>query len=417
MVDPSSHPPPTASPPEFPQPPRPGDLTVALRLLLAGQSLSAQQTAEAFEAIMTGQSHDAEIAALLELLATRTPTSEELLGAARVMRKHVDPVISNVPAELLVDTAGTGGAPKTFNVSTAAAIIAAAALKQSERTAPTRTPIHKGPATLVASKPSTPGGPTSVGTAPERALFGRTSGRISGGGAIAKHGNRSRTGRGSAEVLEQLGVNINASREVQARCLEDVAVCFCFAIHHHPATRYVMPVRKALGFATIFNLLGPLTNPAGAKRQLMGVYDRRLLQPIAEALRDLGALRAMVVHSNDGLDELSISASTNIFHVRDGAVTEEVISPRQFGLEIAPMESVVARDLDHAVRMIRDVIDGTQKGPPRDMALLNAAATLIVAGTAETFEEGLDQARRAIDSGAAAQTLERLAQASNASES
>jgi anthranilate phosphoribosyltransferase len=176
-------------------------------------------------------------------------------------------------------------------------------------------------------------------------------------------------------------------------------------------------VRKALGFATIFNLLGPLTNPAGAKRQLMGVYDRRFLQPIAEALRDLGALRAMVVHSNDGLDELSISASTNIFHVRDGAVTEEVISPREFGLEIAPMESVVARDLDHAAQMIREVIEGADRGPARDMALLNAAATLIVAGTAESFEEGLDQARRAIESGAAKQTLERLAQASNASES
>jgi anthranilate phosphoribosyltransferase len=358
--------------------------------------------------MMTGQSHDAEIAALLALLATRTPTSEELLGAARVMRKHVDPVISNVPAELLVDTAGTGGAPKTFNVSTAAAIIAAAALKQS------------GGASSVDAAPgeaSPSGGPTSVGTAPERALFGRTSGRISGGGAIAKHGNRSRTGRGSAEVLEQLGVNVNASRKVQARCLEDVGVCFCFAIHHHPATRHVMPVRKALGFATIFNLLGPLTNPAGAKRQLMGVYDRRFLQPIAEALRDLGALRAMVVHSNDGLDELSISASTNIFHVRDGAVTEEVISPRQFGLEIAPMESVVALDLDHAAQMIREVIEGSEHGPPRDMALLNAAATLIVAGTVDSFEEGLDQARRAVESGAAKQTLERLAQASNASES
>jgi anthranilate phosphoribosyltransferase len=176
-------------------------------------------------------------------------------------------------------------------------------------------------------------------------------------------------------------------------------------------------VRKALGFATIFNLLGPLTNPAGAKRQLMGVCDRRFLQPIAEALRDLGALRAMVVHSNDGLDELSISASTNIFHVRDGAVTEEVISPRQFGLEIAPMESVVALDLDHAAQMIREVIEGSEHGPPRDMALLNAAATLIVAGTVDSFEEGLDQARRAIESGAAKQTLERLAQASNASES
>lgn len=369
MAEPHSQPPSTASPSEFPQPSRPGDLTGALRLLLAGRTLSAHQTAEAFEAMMTGQSHQTEIAAFLALLATRTPTADEILGAARVMRKHVDPVISRVSPDHLVDTAGTGGAPKTFNVSTAATIIAAAAL------------------------------PASAGSRTQK--------------AIAKHGNRSRTGRGSAEVLEKLGVNVNADRAVQARCLEDAGVCFCFAIHHHPATRHVMPVRKALGFATIFNLLGPLTNPAGARRQLMGVYDRRFLQPIAEALRDLGAIRAMVVHSNDGLDELSISASTNIFHVRDGTVTEEVISPRQFGLELASMDSVVARDLDHAACMIREVIEGTEQGAPRDMALLNAAATLMVADLAQSFEEGLEQARRAIDTGAAGSTLQQLAELSH----
>jgi len=347
-------------PSEFPRPPRPGDLTPTLQLLLAGRTLTADQAAAAFEAMMTGQSHHGEMGALLALLATRTPTSDEILGAARVMRQHVDRLESRCHPDEILDTAGTGGAPKTFNVSTAAAIVAAAA-----------------------------------------------------GAKVAKHGNRSRTGRGSAEVLKQLGVNVDADRTVQARCLDEAGICFCFAIHHHPATRHVMPVRQALGFPTIFNLLGPLTNPAGARRQLMGVYDRKFLQPIAEALRDLGAIRAMVIHSNDGLDEFSLSASTNVFEVRDGKVIEAVISPKQLGLSMAPREAVVARDLEHAVRIIRDVIEGKEKGPPRDMILLNAAAAIMVAGKATTLEEGLALAAPAIDSGAAKRTLERLTSLSN----
>lgn len=304
---------------------------------------------------MTGQSHHGEIGALLALLATRTPTSNEIVGAATVMRTHVDRITSSIAPDNLVDTAGTGGAPKTFNVSTAAAVIAAAA-----------------------------------------------------GAKVAKHGNRSRTGRGSAEVLKQLGVNVDADRTAQAKCLDDVGVCFCFAIHHHPATRHVMPVRQILGFPTIFNLLGPLTNPAGARRQLMGVYDWKFLQPIAEALRDLGAIRAMVIHSSDGLDEFSLSASTSVFNVREGKVSEDVVSPKQLGLTMAPREAVVARDLDHAAQMIRDVLAGAG-GPPRDMALLNAAATLVVADVARTMEEGLTLAAKAVDAGAAMRTLDRLA--------
>jgi anthranilate phosphoribosyltransferase len=352
---------PAAGPPEFARPQRPGDLTPALQILLTGRTLTADQSAAAFEAMMTGQSHHGEIGALLALLATRIPTSQEILGAARVMRKHVDRIecaLGTDPDEI-VDTAGTGGAPKTFNVSTAAAIIAAGA-----------------------------------------------------GVKVAKHGNRSRTGRGSAEVLKALGVNVDADRAAQARCLHEAGICFCFAIHHHPATRHVMPVRQALGFPTIFNLLGPLTNPAGARRQLMGVYDRRFLQPIAEALRDLGALQALVIHSNDGLDEFSLSASTNVLHVHDGKVTEEVVSPKQLGLTMAPREAVTARDLDHAGRMIRDVLEGKDQGAPRDMAVLNAAAAVFVAGRAATLQQGVALAANAVDSGAARQALERLAAAS-----
>lgn len=342
-------------PPEFPKD-DPADLTPALKLLLAGQTLSAEQTAAAFEAMMTGRVHHGEMGALLALLATRTPAPQEILGAARVMRAHVDAVQSSCDPDQLVDTAGTGGAPKTFNVSTAAAIIAAAA-----------------------------------------------------GAKVAKHGNRSRTGRGSAEVLKALGVNVDAPRGVQARCLNEAGVCFCFAIHHHPATKHVMPVRQALGFPTIFNLLGPLTNPAGARRQVMGVYDARFLQPIAEALAALGAVRAMVVHSDDGLDEISISAATRIMHVENGNVREDAVSPDDVGLKPSSREQVTARDLDHATAMIREVIEGTEQGPPRDMTLLNTAATLLVAGLVDSMEEGVSLAQQTIESGAAAETLRRLA--------
>ena len=275
------------TPAEFAGGEQAADLTPTLKILLEGQSLTSAQTTTAFEAMMTGQCHHGEMGALLALLATRTPTTEEILGAARVMRKHVDRIESDCDPAEIVDTAGTGGAPKTFNVSTAAAIIAAAA-----------------------------------------------------GTKVAKHGNRSRTGRGSAEVLRELGVNVDAHREVQTQCLEEAGVCFCFAIHHHPATRHVMPVRQALGFPTIFNLLGPLTNPAGALRQMMGVYDERFLEPIAETLAALGAIRAIVMHSEDGLDEISISAPTTIMHVENGSVRRETITPEQFGLSRSSLELV-----------------------------------------------------------------------------
>lgn len=335
------------------------DLAPMLKALLLGETLTAAQTTEAFEAMMTGQIHHGEMGALLALLATRTPTPDEILGAASVMRTHVDPVRSRWRPDEIVDTAGTGGAPKTFNVSTAAAIIAAAA-----------------------------------------------------GARVAKHGNRSRTGRGSAEVLKQLGVNVDADRDTQSKCLEQARVCFCFAIHHHPATKHVMPVRMALGFPTIFNLLGPLTNPAGAQRQLMGVYDPKFLHPIAEALASLGAVRAMVVHSEDGLDELSISAPTRIVHVVDGGVREETISPGKLGLTEAPREAVTAHDLDQAAAMIRDVIAGEADDAVRDMTLLNTAATLIVAGRAESFEQGIQLAREAIVCGASRETLDQLSKLS-----
>ena len=339
--------------------PADADLTPLLRHLLDGHTLTADQTRQAFEAMMTGQVHHGEMGALLALLATRTPTSEEILGAARVMRAKVDRIEASKDRDLLVDTAGTGGAPKTFNVSTASSIIAAA-----------------------------------------------------GGVPSAKHGNRSRTGRGSAEVLEQLGVNIDADRATQARCLDEANICFCFAPHHHPATRHVMPVRKSLGFPTIFNLLGPLTNPAGARRQVMGVYEARFVRPIAEALQALDAIHAMVVHSADGLDELSISAPTHVAHLRNGVIEEYDIDPSALGLTLVDRDAVTARDLAHAASMVREVISGADRGPARDMTLLATAATLVVADVVSDMAEGIARSASLIDDGSAQATLERLASAS-----
>jgi anthranilate phosphoribosyltransferase len=333
-------------------------LVPTLQILLAGRTLSAEESRAAFTALMTGDVSQAEMGAFLALLAARTPTSDELLGAARVMREYVDRVPTSVSCDELVDTCGTGGAPKTFNVSTAAGIVAAAA-----------------------------------------------------GVKVAKHGNRSRTGRGSAEVLAGLGIEVDAPRAVQAACLEEVGICFCFAIHHHPATKNVVPVRRALGVPTIFNLLGPLTNPCGARRQVLGVYESRFVLPLAGALRELGALKAMVVHSDDGLDELSISAPTEVVHVSPAEVRHERISPEELGLARAPREAVVARDLDHAIQLVRGVLDG-EPGAARDMTLLAAGAALYVGDKAESLGEAVVKAREAIDSGRARATLQAWAERS-----
>lgn len=336
-----------------------------LKQLLMGMPLSVRQAESAFEQILSGTWTDAHIGAMLALIASRPggPTVDELVGGARVMRRHVTPIAVPATGGRLIDTCGTGGAPKAFNVSTIAAIVTAAA-------------------------------------APGRVL-------------IAKHGSTSRTGRGSAELMQALGVNVAASPEAQTRCLEKLGVCFCFAIHHHPAMKHAAPARKALGFPTIFNLLGPLTNPAGAPRQLMGTYSADLAQKLAHTLARLGAQKAIVVTSHDGLDELTIT-DTNIVHtVENGAISTRVLDARSLGLVHVKFESLVVATLEDAVRIARDVITGV-KGPHRDMVLLNAAGALVAADAAADFAEGILQAARAIDSGAAAQTLDGLIAQSNA---
>ena len=311
---------------------------------------------------MTGQSDHAEVGALLALMATRLPTVDELVGAATVMREKVDRLELGIPSDRLLDTAGTGGAPKTFNVSTAAAIVAAAS-----------------------------------------------------GAKVAKHGNRSRTGRGSAEVLDALGVNVDAGRDVQRSCIESANVCFCFAVHHHPAARHAMPVRKALGFPTLFNLLGPLTNPAGAGRQVMGVYRPEFVKPVAEALARLGSVRALVMHSDEGLDEFSLGGPSMVAQVDSGVVTEYRVDPVELGLSSTPYQALQARDLQHAVELVQTVLSGDARGPERDIVLLNAAAAIYAAGSADSLESALQVAAQSIDFGDAIRTLENLVEASNSS--
>jgi anthranilate phosphoribosyltransferase len=263
----------------------------------------------------------------------------------------------------VVDTCGTGGAPKTFNVSTAAAFVVA-------------------------------GIRPAAGSGVERVV-------------VAKHGNRSRTGRGSAEVLERLGVNVDAAPAVQAACLERAGVCFCFAVHHHPAMRHAAPVRRSLGFPTVFNLLGPLTNPAGAKRQVIGVSRPSFVGLVAETLRRLGAEHAMVVHSDDGLDELTVTAPGTAAVVRDGVVEIGRIEPDRLGMPKVEVAAVQARDESHAADMVRAVLDG-EPGPAADMVVLTAAAALIVAGAAPDMERGVSVAREAIASGRARMALTEL---------
>lgn len=332
-----------------------------LMALLSGRSLTHTEADGLFEDLFTGLLDDAQIGAALALIAARGPTIEELLGGATAMRRHVTPIPGT--AELsgnIIDTCGTGGARKTFNVSTLAAIVSAAA----------------------------------------------------GSGAlrVAKHGNRGRSGRGSAEVLRALGVNIDAPPAIQARCLREVGVCFCFAIHHHPAMKHAAKARQALAFPTIFNALGPLTNPAGARRQVMGVYRQDLVEPIAQVLSRLGCERAMVVHAEDGIDEVSTTGATIIAHVVDGQVRVERFDPLVLGVPRANVEQLDAADLDDAVRIARAVLAGSP-GPARDIVLLNAAAALIVGGGVSEWGEGLAKAGKAVDSGAAARVLDGLVRA------
>lgn len=340
------------------------DARAAIASLISDQSLSEAHADALFERVLHGEVDAAQLAAILVLIQARGATVDEIVGAARAMRRHVTrvPVEGLAKNAALLDTCGTGGTAKTFNISTAAAIVA--------------------------------------GSAGE--------GRV----MVAKHGNRSRSGRGSAEALAHLGVNVDATAEAQSRCLREANVCFCFAIHHHPAMRHAAGPRASLGVPTIFNVLGPLTNPAGATHQLMGVYRRELVGPLAEALARLGSTRAMVVHSEDGLDEISPCAPTAAAIVENGHIRVLTVTPEDAGLARCSIDEISAATLEEAGSMFRNVLEG-KKGGARNAVALNAAAALVVAGAAGTLREGVERACGAIDSGAAARTLELLVRASH----
>jgi anthranilate phosphoribosyltransferase len=304
---------------------------------------------------MEGRASDVQTAAFLIALRAKGETVAELVGLARTMRRLAAEVASE--RETLVDTAGTGGGPSTFNISTAAALVAAGA-----------------------------------------------------GCAVAKHGNRSSTSRsGSADLLEALGVRIDLDPEAVARCIADTGFGFMFAPRHHAAMKHVVPVRKQLAVRTIFNFLGPLTNPAGARRQLLGVSDRTYQETIAEALAGLGCERAMVVCGEDGLDEITIAERTRVIEVSDGGTSESFVEPGDLGVERASLEAIAGGSPEENAEVVRGVLGG-EAGPARDVVVLNAAATILVAGEAEDLAGGGAAARESLDGGAAAGVLERLQQ-------
>jgi anthranilate phosphoribosyltransferase len=330
-------------------------LTRSIDALASGQDLSQEDAAAVLSEIMAGNASEIQIAAFLIALRTKGETVQELAGLAAAMRSFATRV--SVPRDDLLDTAGTGGGRRTFNVSTTAALIAAGA-----------------------------------------------------GCTVAKHGNRSATGlSGSADVLEALGARIDLGPTDVARCIEDVGFGFMFAPAHHQATRFVMPVRRQLAVRTIFNFLGPLTNPAGASRQLIGVSDPSYLETMAGALALLGTRHALLVSGEDGVDELSTSAPTLVVEVIRGELRSYTVTPEEVSLERVPAEAIPGGDPEHNAAIARGILAG-EPGPSRDLAVLNAGAAIYAAGAVDSLGDGVRAAEAAIDAGKASAALERFVQ-------
>jgi anthranilate phosphoribosyltransferase len=336
----------------------------ALEKIVEGEDLTRAEAEAAMEEILSGRLSDAQIAGFLTALRIKGETVDELVGFATVMRRHASPVFSKLklpPDAVLVDTAGTGGdARGTFNISTTAAFVIAGA------------GVH-----------------------------------------VAKHGNRAFTSRcGSADVLEELGVRMDLPMERVARAIEEIGIGFLYAPAAHTAMRHAMTARRELKVRTVFNLLGPLTNPAGASAQIVGVYDASFTEQLARALGELGVRRAFVVHGADGLDEISISGETFIAELRDGVVRSYTVAPEDFGLSRAPLESIQGGDTKHNAQIIKQVLGHRdaphEHGPHRDIVLANSAAALVAAGRATDFLDGVRLAAESINSGAARARLETL---------
>lgn len=333
-------------------------LTRAIDEVCAGAHLSTDHAAAALQEIMEGRADEVQTAALLIALRAKGETVSEVTGLARTMRDLSARV--EAPTDGLVDTAGTGGGPTTFNVSTTAALVAAAA-----------------------------------------------------GVPIAKHGNRSATSRsGSADLLEALGVAIELSPEQVSECIREIGFGFMFAPRHHAAMRHLVPVRRALGVRTVFNLLGPLTNPAGASRQLLGVSDRNYQETMAEALIALGCERAFVVCADDGLDEFSIASPTRVVEVSNGATSEWSVDPAELGIASASIDEIAGGSPEENAQATRAVLTG-EPGPGREITRLNAGAAMVLGGVAQDLAAGIELAEEAIVSGAANEKLGALVDLSN----
>ncbi len=337
------------------------DIQQALKKAIAREDLSREEMTAVMRQIMTGEATPAQIGGFLIALRMKGESIDEITAAAQVMRELATPVKTR--AQHLVDTCGTGGdASGSFNVSTAAALVAAGA-----------------------------------------------------GAHVAKHGNRSvSSSSGSADVLEAAGVNLDVPPETVGRCIDEVGVGFLFAQKHHSAMRHAIGPRREMGVRTLFNVLGPLTNPAGAPNQVMGVFDGDLVEPIARVLGQLGSRHVLVVHADDGMDEISISAPTRVAELKDGDVRSYRIAPEEFGLQRAGAEAIRVGSAEESLRMIRSVLSG-EAGPARDIVCLNAGAAIHVAGLAERLQEGIDKAAESIDSGRAQQVLDRLVLCTQAS--
>ena len=332
----------------------------AIERLVNGISLSEAETVDVMNQIMTGEASPLQVAAFLTALRMKGENVDEITGAARVMREKAHRV--NVAGKTVLDTCGTGGDQKgTFNISTTTAFVLAGA-----------------------------------------------------GVNVAKHGNRSVSSQsGSADVLGALGVKVDAPKERVEQCIAEIGIGFLFAPLLHEAMKYAVQPRREIGIRTIFNILGPLTNPAMATHQLIGIYSSEMVEMIARVLRNLGSARAMVVHGLEGLDEISLCGPTKIAELRDGEVKEYVIEPEQFSVKRCRLEELHGGNPQESAVILRAVLDG-KKGPPRDVVVLNGGAALYISGNAATIPDGMKLAAESIDSGNARKKLAQLIELTNA---
>ena len=335
------------------------DMQAAIRAVTEKRDLNADEMTAVMRTIMTGEATPAQIGGFLIGLRMKGETVDEIAAAAKVMRELATGV--QVTGSNVVDIVGTGGdATNTFNVSTACTFVVAAA-----------------------------------------------------GGTVAKHGNRSVSSKsGSADLLEAAGVNLDLTPEQVAQCINDIGVGFMFAPKHHSAMKHAIGPRKEMGVRTIFNVLGPLTNPAGAPNQLLGVFSSDLVEPLAEVLNKLGSNHVLVVNAEDGMDEISVGAPTHVAELKDGQVSTFTITPEQFGVERADINQLVVTSAAESLAIINDVLDN-QPGPARDIVMLNAGAAIYAAGLADSLEAGIHKADAEITSGKAKQKLDALVKLSN----